>query len=583
MTDVLNCISVPGLLEENAYRMPDSVAVECGEQHLTYGELWHRAGSVAAAVTALPGFTPGDLVGVLLERGIPNVVAQLGIWRAGGAYLPLDPALPDGRVHRLLTDARARGVVSQLGLEFRVPAGVPVVRPVEGDEGAEAAQPVAAGLRAYVVYTSGSTGNPKGVEVGHRSLANLVRWHRDAYATGPGVRVAALAGLGFDASVWEVWATLASGATLVLPHRLLGADISAVRDFLDVARIEQCFLSTPLAELLFTLPVPAAFLRVLTTGGDRLRRHPPSDFPAAVFNHYGPTEATVVTTASGDLRALAHGSPPIGRPIAGAEVRLVDDTGAEVALGSTGELLIGGEILAIGYLHDVDLTRQKFVRAEDGSIWYRSGDFCRWGDDGQLEFVERRDTQVSLRGHRIELAEIEHVLLRVDGVDQAAVTVQQDDDGGVLAAFFCGGAAETDVRTALTRDLPRHMVPALLTKLPLLPFNTSGKIDRVALTAQQVPRNGKKHAAGAEPDSVSADFTPTMKAVAGIWEGLLSRRPGPSDDFFQIGGQSLMAARVTGRVRERFRIPIGLDVLFSFPVLVDYAREVDAMMHAKAE
>ncbi|MGW7378003.1 non-ribosomal peptide synthetase [Streptomyces sp. NPDC054794] len=555
--------TVPQLVRAVGAQFPQAVAVECGGEHLTYAELWRRAGSVAMALHGLPDFRPGNLVATLLRRGARNIVSQLGVWRAGGAYLPLDPALPDTRVRTILDDARPRAVIVDDGLGARLPEGTVTVDP---DAAGLPEPPDAHGDLAYVIYTSGSTGTPKGVEVGHASLANLVAWHRDTYRTAPGVRVAALAGLGFDASAWEVWSALASGATLVLPSGLHSADVDAVRDFLDAEQVEQCFLSTPLAEQIVTLARPPRALRVLTTGGDRLRVSPPAGFPAAVYNHYGPTEATVVTTAGDDLRGAGADLPPIGRPIMGAQVRLVQAGRTVTEPDVEGELFIGGEILALGYRHDEVLTAKKFPYEADGSRWYASGDICRWDRDGQLRFVGRQDGQVSLRGHRIELAEIEHVLLGRPGVDQAKAIVRADQDGGTLAAYYCGTAEEGEVRSALANTLPRHMLPAVLLRLDRMPLNNSGKIDARALESLEADTE----------DAPAAGADAVLETVTGIWADLLGHRPRPGDHFFEIGGHSLMAARVTGRVRERLGVQIALDALFDAPVLADYARRVAA-------
>ncbi|WP_284506236.1 non-ribosomal peptide synthetase [Streptomyces cellostaticus] len=562
------------VLERLALRTPDIVAIETATEEVTYAQLWERSGSVAAWLRNLPEFREGGLVGVLHPRGVAGIVVQLGIWRAGCAYLPLDPRLPQGRLEAILTDARPLAVLAPAGEGTALAGVLPVRHPEEADTATTDPNAVSATC-AYVIYTSGSTGTPKGVAVGHASLANLVDWHRRTYGTGPGTRVAAFAGLAFDATVWEVWSTLLSGATLVLPEDRTTVDVSTIRDFLTRRRIDHCFLSTPLAEQFFALPDPPATLQILTTGGDRLRVHPPAGFPPAVYNHYGPTEATVVTTASDDLRKGDRAFlPDIGRPISGAAVRLVDASGATVTEpGEAGELWIGGMVLALGYWQDEELTRERFRRTEDGALWYRSGDICRWNRHGQLEYVERQDTQVNLRGHRIELAEIEQVLLGVAGVKQAVVVVRDDPYGGALVAFVSGVRDTEPLRSELTRSLPTYMVPGTFQLMDELPLNSSGKIDRAFLA-----RTAGDHEPPAKADvEPLGDPSSTLAVVAGIWNEFLGRTPAPDDDFFQTGGHSLLAARVTGRVREAFGIDIALQEIFGHPVLVDYARRVDKL------
>ncbi|MEU1090223.1 non-ribosomal peptide synthetase [Streptomyces sp. NPDC005892] len=553
-----------GMLREIADAHPVAVAVECGGRKLTYRELWDEAVSVAGRIRQAEGHRDGSLVGVLFDRGIDGVVAQIGAWLAGSAYLPLDPALPGGRLESILQDARPAAVLVQRGLAARVPAGIPVL---DGTGPGAAPVPVIPAEPAYVIYTSGSTGTPKGVEVGHTGLANLMSWHRKTYGTRPGVRVGAFAGLGFDATVWEVWAALTSGATLVLPTERMLVDIAAIAAFIEQNAITHCFLSTPLAEQLFALPAPPAGLAVLLTGGDRLRVGPPAGFPAAVFNHYGPTEATVVTTASGDIRrGSTGGAPVIGRPITGAKVRLVDAGGAEITEpGVPGTLLIGGDVLALGYRGDPELTGRKFAADQDGNRWYDSGDICRWTAGGELEFVERRDAQVSIRGHRVELSEIEREMLAVPGVQQAAVVHVPDEDGGSLRAFHCGEVEPAGIRTALTDRLPAYMLPAVLSRLDAMPLTPNGKIDVKALL--DVPAG----AAAAEHAPLGA----TEARIAEIWYELTGNRPRPEDSFFEIGGHSLIAARAVSRTRELFDVKIGLQVIFNNPCLAAFSAKVD--------
>ncbi|MER5950463.1 non-ribosomal peptide synthetase [Streptomyces sp. NPDC001904] len=578
--------TVPQLIEEWAGHSPDAVAIVLGtatapSQSLTYRELWEAAGKVADRLTATDSFHPGALLATLFPRGIQGVVCQLGAWRAGAAYLPVDGALPEARRTAILSDARPFAVLSPGGSG---PADVSLVLwPDAASHAGQDGHPAMSDAEvAYVIYTSGSTGTPKGIEVGHASLGNLVAWHQETYRTGPGVRVAAFAGLGFDASAWEVWSTLAGGATLVLPEGVATADIDMVCRFIDDHRVEQCFLSTPLAEQAFTMSSPPQSLRVLTTGGDRLRVRPPADFPAAVFNHYGPTEATVVTTASGDLREPAqHEAPVIGRAISGAEVRLVAEDGSIVtAPGTPGELHIGGDILAIGYLRDEAMNRKQFTQDPDGARWYASGDRCRWTTEGELEFLGRRDSQVSLRGHRVELIEIEQAALRVVGVDQAAMTVRPDQDGGELVGLYSGPAAVDAVRAELADVLPAYMVPATLLRLDSIPLNANGKINRAELLdLAQLPS-----APADRPVEVAATMLdPTQEKLTEIWSEVLGRAPEPNDNFFELGGHSLKAARVLNMTRKAFGIPLPLEVMFSSPVFADFTAQVEEQLRTKGD
>ncbi|MFC0861446.1 non-ribosomal peptide synthetase [Sphaerimonospora cavernae] len=578
MTNPLAVASVPEMIRSLANAAPDLVAMECGAESITYGELWAESANAAARISSGPNYRPGGLVATLFERGTACVIEQLAAWRSGCAYLPLEPALPDGRLRYILADARPQSIEVSPHLRQRLGADARLSGVFDEKTAGTAACRAGEDATAYVIYTSGSTGVPKGVAVGHNSLANLVSWHRETYLTGPGARVAAFAGLGFDASAWECWSTLACGATLVLPPGPVAGDIARITEFLTAQKIDLCFLSTPLAEQLFVAQEVPSHLRVLNTGGDRLRVYPPKDFPAAVHNHYGPTEATVVTTATGDLRKSQRDAlPPIGRPVRGAEVRLVNDSGGDVAEpGVDGELLIGGSILATGYWNDSRLTADKFIAEQAGGRWYRSGDICRWASNGDLEFVGRRDGQISLRGLRIELAEIEIAILAGGGVRQAAVMHQGGGDGGRLLAFFCGEVEEAAIRAHLLGMLPRYMVPAIIRRVGSIPLTVNGKIDHASLVRSlpEAATDVVLQESVTSAHAVSQEEGDIFIAIAEIWGGLLGVSPGPDDDFFAIGGHSLLAARVTGQVRKDLGINIGLEVLFEFPVLMDYVNRV---------
>ncbi|HKS99254.1 MAG TPA: amino acid adenylation domain-containing protein, partial [Rugosimonospora sp.] len=429
------------------------------------------------------------------ERGADFIGAALGTWLAGAAYLPLDPGSPRARLRAVLEDARPSVVLCSAALAGTAPAtGATelVVDPAARYPGPPpAVHPAPAGdPDAYVIYTSGTTGQPKGVVVGHRALGNLVRWHVRAYGVGRGDRALHTAGLGFDAAVWEIWPYLACGAAVVVctdRARVIPAGIARqlTRDSCTVA-----FVVTPLAEELLLDRFAPGPLRYLLTGGDRLR------LPAAVaggyrlVNHYGPTEATVVTTAH-TVRETG-GAPPIGRPITGASVVLVDGHGNEAAPGATGEICIGGRGLARCYLGRPDLTAQRFVTlpGRDGR-WYRTGDLAA-RDGGLLHFQGRVDReQLKIRGVRVEAGDIEAALLRVRGLTGAAVAVVGEGADAVLAALVVTADSELrprDIRAELATALPRHLMPTRYVRVPRLPLTPNGKLDRV--TVAELVRGG---------------------------------------------------------------------------------------------
>jgi amino acid adenylation domain-containing protein len=577
-------LSGPGLLqrlEEWARRQPAALAVAQGDRRVTYSVLAARAGRLARRLRRL-GVGPESRVAVCLPRSIEAVVAFLGIWKAGGAYVPLDPALPPARLNFMLDDAGAPVLVAQgAPADALVRPGLQIVDPGAGEEepsGAEA--PVPPGALAYVIYTSGSTGRPKGVEVGHRSLLNLVEWHLATYRLTAGDHASLLAGVGFDASVWEIWPALAAGASLHLPAEESLTEPAALRDWMVEQEITVSFLPTPLAELMLALAWPqSAALRAMLTGGDALHRRPPAALPFTLINHYGPTEATVVTTA-GMVVADGAGLPPIGRPIHGLRVQVLDAGLRLVPAGVPGELAIGGVGLARGYLGAPAETAARYVpdpfSGSPGARLYRTGDLVRLRSDGEIEFLGRIDRQVKVRGFRMELGEIEAALAGHPAVRQAAVVVTVDPGGRRLVAF-CSPRdpgeppPEAEVRDFLRRSLPEHMVPAVLVTLPELPLSSSGKVDRQAL-AGMVPAES-----GAAP--AEALRTPTEERIARIWCEVLSLdRVSPRDDFFRLGGHSLLVGRVIARLRAAFGVELPVQTLFRTPTLEGVAAAMDEVL-----
>jgi amino acid adenylation domain-containing protein len=561
-----------------ARRTPAAPAVVAEEGALTYGELDAWADRLAAGLRRL-GIGPEARVAVAMEHSAARIAALLATHKAGAAYVSLDPADPPERLALLLADCGARVALGDLG----------AVRGLEsaGREAA-AAPPPAPGIGpehlAYVIYTSGSTGVPKGVEVPQRGLSSLVAWHLAAYGLRPGDRTTQLAGVGFDASVWELWPTLAAGATLVVPPIELRADPPRLVPWLVEQGITVCFLPTPVAELALAEPWPReAPLRALLTGGDRLRRAPRPGLPFRLVNHYGPTENSVVATA-GEVAPGAPGAPPIGRPIANTRAYVLDAAGQPLPVGFPGELYLGGESLARGYLARPDLTAERFLPdpfgAAAGGRLYRTGDLVRWRPDGELDFLGRADLQVKVRGVRIELGEVEAALAGHPAVREAVVAAREERGDGRLVAYVApadaaaafGAEAEALVETLrrhLERRLPAALVPAAWVVLPALPLTSRGKVDRGALPAPEAP-------AGDEPRAGGGDAAEEL--LAAIWADVLGvPRVGPHDHFFALGGHSLLAVRVAARVRELFGIELPLRALFEEPTVAGLARRIAAL------
>jgi amino acid adenylation domain-containing protein/non-ribosomal peptide synthase protein (TIGR01720 family) len=550
--------TVVNLIEHQAELRPLALAVRDQEKGLSYQELNRQANQWAHRLQKL-GVQTESRVGICMERGVEMVAVQLGVLKAGGAYIPLDQEHPAGRLRYQISDSGAKVVISGRSSveKLRELEQVQVVcveeecdmlrceLPTDPDWISEEQQ------LAYVIYTSGSTGRPKGVEIGHAGLLNLVQWHQQAYAIGPGERGSLVAGVGFDASVWETWPYLAAGATLEIPGEEERTSTERLREWLTERGITTAFLPTPLAEAAMRLEgwKPQCLKRILT-GGDRLRERPPLNWDVEVLNHYGPTECTVVATAAAVERSGAK-LPLIGRPISNTRVYVLDEEMEPVPVGVAGELYIGGAGLARGYAGNPELTAERFVpdaiSGETGKRLYRTGDQCRWTWEGDLEFIGRRDQQVKIHGYRIEIGEIEAVLKEHDGVLDAVVAVQENKTGAPsLIAYVVTDPGQTfkdyKLREYLQGRLPNYMFPSAFMRLESIPRTASGKADRQALKKwdftsrrdQEEPRND------------------TEKLFAEIWTALLRvEQVGIHDNFFELGGDSIISLQVVARAKQQ--------------------------------
>src|SRR6266851_191706 len=424
---------LPHLVEQQAHTTPEAVALVADGQTLTYRDLNQRANQLAHALHAL-GVGPNVLVGVCLERSFDLVVGLLAVLKAGGAYVPLDPSLPAERLAFLVQDAQTPVLLTQHALLSHLPTTSAHLLCLDTDTALFAQQPrsdPACAVRladlAYVLYTSGSTGWPKGVQISHNSLLNLLWWHRRAFAVTSADRGTQLTSPAFDATGWELWPYLSCGASVYLLDEEARVQPVACRDFLLAHRISISFLPTALAEQVLRLEWPQqTVLRYLLTGADTLQHYPSARLPFALINNYGPTEATVVAT-SGLVPPLATGAqaerpPTIGRPIANTQVYLLDEHLRPVPPGSPGELYIGGVGVATGYLRRPELTAERFLphpwSAEPGARLYKTGDLARYLPDGQLEFLGRLDYQIKLKGYRHDLPRLDAVALELDLVVQ---------------------------------------------------------------------------------------------------------------------------------------------------------------------
>ncbi|AEA62641.1 amino acid adenylation domain protein [Burkholderia gladioli BSR3] len=589
------------LVEAQAGQTPEAIALVAGDEQLSYGELNARANQLARYLVKL-GVGPDIPVAVCAERSVAMVVALLAVFKAGGAYLSIDPAYSSARLAHILDDAAppvmlvdtvGREALGEARLAKHVTVDLSVVLASWDELASDNLPPRSLGLDsshlAYVIYTSGSTGTPKGVMVEHRQLANLVSWHIDRFELKAGSRVPATASLAFDASVWELWPVLCAGASLLLPPPGLSSDAAALLNWWRHQSMDCAFLVTPLALLAMQSELPPG-LKSLLIGGDRVTSLPSGLPPSLrIVNNYGPTETTVVAT-SGEIEPSAGDTIySIGKPIANTRIYLLDEHQALVPLGAVGELYIGGAGVARGYLNRPDLTAQRFLadpfaRAE-GDVearMYRTGDLARYQPDGNIVFLGRNDEQVKVRGFRVEPGEIEAQLATHEAVREAIVIARQDPAGNarLLAYVSLLDAAPRaelvrGLREHLAARLPEYMVPAAFVVLDALPLTRNGKVDRRAL-----PEPDDEAFAQAQYEAPQGE---TEQTIAALWAELLGvERVGRHDNFFALGGHSLLATRMLARLRESFGHDVSIRTLFEAPTVSQLAPRVHTAVQSDA-
>ncbi|HEX2207374.1 MAG TPA: non-ribosomal peptide synthase/polyketide synthase [Longimicrobium sp.] len=570
------------LVAAQAARTPDAVALVHADDTLTYGELDARANRLAHRLLEL-GARPEAPVAICLPAGIAGFVAVMGILKAGAPYLALDPASPDERIGVILQESGARIVIADASAASRAWAEGRTLVAAEGLAALDAYPRTAPAPRvtprhlAYALYTSGSTGQPKGVLVEHGSVCNLAAAFSRIYALAPGDRVLLLAPLHFDSWVADLFAALTSGAAV---HVLHGDAVLPGPAQVELLRRERITHAKYNPSVLAALP-PAALpdLRVLTVGGEAVTGELVARWRSGrrVLHAYGPTEATV--------RACTHwcasdepGAPPLGTPIANTRLYVLDAALDPLPAGVAGELVIGGVQVARGYLGRPALTAERFVpdpfSGVPGARMYRTGDRARRKADGTLWFLGRVDDQVKIRGFRIEPGEVQAVLRRHPDVSACAVVAREDAPGDPrLVAYVVGGADPEALRAHLRQSLPEYMVPAAFVALERLPLSATGKLDRRALPAPEgVAGEGQ----------FVAPRTPVEAVLAEIWAAVLGRdRVGVEDGFFEMGGHSLLATRLVSRVREAFAVELPLRAVFEGPTIAAMAERVEALRRAE--
>ncbi|KPI20314.1 amino acid adenylation domain protein, partial [Actinobacteria bacterium OK074] len=560
--------TVPALLARHLAERPDAPAVETDTETLSYAELVARAGVLAEELR--PYATgPQPVVAVMLERGADYVVAMLAAWLAGSAYCPIDPAYPAERIDYVLRDLGTRAVVTSPALDMDLTSlPVPAVdvalarrTPVSA---ATLPTPAPADI-AYVLYTSGTTGRPKGAAVTHGGLAQLSLWKQEFLGLGADDRVSHGVSVGFDVAQAEVWPALAAGAVLLPYEQPLSPDGFA--RWLDERRITVGWAATPVAELIWSLGHELPGLRQLIVGGAAITSLPAKPPGYRILNAYGPTEATVFV----GTHQVEHGAPAplsrIGRPVTGARLYVLDAEGRRCPAGVPGEICIAGTGLSAGYWRHPELTARAFRATDpDGrpEPLYRTGDLGRWLPDGTLDYLGRLDRQIKVRGHRVEPAEIEHHLRQTPGVAHCAVRAFPGEAAELVAYVVPRDGAPVDtahILGALRGHLPRFMVPDAVVTLDALPMTVHGKVDHGAL-----PRPDLAELAGGGPRQLPR--TELERRVAAAWcTALRTDHVSVHDNFFDLGGNSLLLATLHGLLRTELAPDLPLHWLFEHPTV----------------
>jgi amino acid adenylation domain-containing protein len=563
-----------------------STALSDGDRQLSYAEL-DRGADRLAGYLVQQGVVSGGTVAICMERSFDWIVAALGVMRAGAAYVPLDSAWPDSRLRFAVNDSGAAVLVARATLLDRLQIkalGVDPCRDAEAIIGARAMppRPVHPENLAYVIYTSGSTGVPKGVEITHANLAHLIQWQRNAFNVTRQDRVSHLMGLGFDAAVLDIWPHLCAGATLCLADEAARSSPELIQQWMVRERVTIGVVPAVLGARLMAMAWPATTaLRLLITGGDVLHHGPAAHLPFEVVNNYGPTECTVVSTWS-VLKPGASGTPPIGRPITGTSVYLLDERGEPVCDGKVGEIYVGGGGVGRGYRNLPDLTERSFLHdpfsGATAARMYRTGDRGARRPDGEIEFHGRLDRQTKIRGFRVELDEIAGILNSYSGIDFATVVTRTSDEGENQLVAYVLPNVKTPAPTAnelqeyLLRSLPDYMVPAVFVRLDALPLSSNGKID-LANLARSTNGHMLEGVAARVPASPVEE-----KLLAMVRRLLQNDEVATGDNFFLAGGHSLLGMQLLVRLRSEFGVNLSLRQLFEAPTAERLALAVEMIL-----
>ncbi|KUI04643.1 hypothetical protein AU189_19860 [Mycolicibacterium acapulense] len=568
-------VSIPTLFDRQVARAPQAVALVCGERSWTYREVEESANRLAHMLVEY-GAGPGESVALLFPRCAEAIVAILGVLKTGAAYLPIDPGHPQARIRFMLEDAApVVAVTDGTSVERLSLFDVPVI---DVDDPRIDSHP-ATGLPApraddvaYLIYTSGTTGVPKGVAVTHANVAQLLQ-SADQTLIAPGQVWTQWHSYAFDVSCWEIWGALLGGGRLVVVPESVAGSPDIFRTLLLTEKVSVLCQTPSAAGMLSSQGLESIALVVAGEPcfPDLVDRWAPG---RVMINAYGPTEATVYSAMSAPL-VPGQGPVPIGVPVSGAALFVLDTWLRQVPSGVVGELYVAGRGVGVGYARRPGLTASRFIAcpfaeaAEPGQRMYRTGDLVRWGDDGQLQYLGRADEQVKIRGYRIELGEIQTVLGGLDGVAQAAVVVREDRPGnkrliGYVTEYSAGTVDPDQLRALLADRLPAYMVPAAIVVLDALPLTVNGKLDKRALPAPEY-----------NVGAYRAPATPTEEILVGIYGQVLGlERVGVDESFFELGGDSILAMRLVATINSGLGAHLGVRTVFDAPTVAQLALRV---------
>jgi tyrocidine synthetase III len=550
--------TISALVEMQA---PAAPAVCCEGRVLTYGDLNITANRIAWHLRNHYGIQPGDRIGLMMDRSERMVTALLGILKSGAAYVPIDPAYPPARCSYMQEDSGMRLLITEKN--YGEWSNAPVLhweqQPWQHEISEQPQQLHTAEDLVYIIYTSGSTGQPKGVRITHRSLHNLCAWHAHAFEVTENSRGTLYAGIGFDASAWELWPYLVRGACVHSVDDALRFNLQAFAAYLRDNSITHCFLPTPACEELIRSNISIAPGISLLTGGDRLRVLPGPGIN--LFNNYGPTECTVVATST-LLRTTTQQLIPIGKPVSNTRICILDKNLRPVPIGIYGEMYITGDSLAQGYHNKPGLTAERFIHHPlTNERMFKTGDFARWLANGEIDFLGRTDDQVKLNGYRVELTEVEHAIVKHPEVASARVVADKSTADTRLIGFYEGNIQPAQLQLFVQKLLPAYMVPAILIQVQQWPLTANGKIDdrQLLQMIKTAPTSGKAPAAERE------------RSLAAIWQQVVGVQPHRGDSFFELGGHSVKAMQLIHLVEKHLGTTLSLRDIYNHPSLAAMA------------